>query len=374
MRKFDSVLDVIRDCCLVGIPARAPERARARLWALLELSLPGAMKDRVALRMIEDAEARGELRPGDAIVESSSGTMAEGLARMGVLKGYRVIIVTDPRLDELTTAKLRALGAEVEVVDTYHPVGGWQTSRLQRLREVVERLPRAFWPRQYDSPSNPGAYAEVGASIVDVLGPDIGAVVAAVGTGGSLCGVGGAVRARVPGVRVVAVDAVGSVLFHQPNRKRLQSGHGNSIVPGNLDYRAIDEVHWISDGEAFNGCRELAARTGLFAGGSSGAAYVAASWLAEQLPAGRHVVVILPDRGDRYCGSIYSEPFFEQHGLRGEVAAGEPLRIRYGIDEARRWSCAELPHDGSAAYHAPGVETTTALARELGLEPALVHP
>ena len=119
------------------------------------------MKDRVALQMIEDAEATGALRPGGVIVESSSGTMGEGLARVGALKGYRVIIVSDPRLDDIAKAKMRALGAEIEIVDRYDPVDGWQGPRLRLLREVIARTPGAFWTGQYDNPSNPGAYAEV---------------------------------------------------------------------------------------------------------------------------------------------------------------------------------------------------------------------
>jgi S-sulfo-L-cysteine synthase (3-phospho-L-serine-dependent) len=367
-RTVASPLDLIRDVCLVPITPRHPSLARAPLWAQLELGLPGGMKDRVALRMVEDAEARGALCKGGVIVESSSGSLAEGLARVGALKGYRVTIVTDPRIDELTKAKLRALGAELEIVDTYDRVGGWQSVRLRRLREVLERVPGAFWARQYDSPSNPAAYVEVGAAIAETLDCAIGALVGPVGTGGSLCGLAHALRAHVPDLRVVAVDAAGSVLFHQPNRQRLQSGHGNSLIPGNLEYEVIDEVHWVSDGEAFNACRELARRTGIFAGGSSGAAYIVASWLAQRYDERQHVVAILPDRGDRYWSTIYSDTFMAERGLLAEVAAAEPEQIRYGVDVAEHWSYAELPHDGSLPYHAPDTLTSRAVAAQLDLE------
>jgi len=366
-RRFDSLLDLIRESSVVRVPPRKASRATAQLWAQFELGLPGGMKDRVALRMIEDAEARGELRPGGVIVESSSGTMAEGLARVAAVKGYRLIIVSDPRLDEMTRSKLRAMGAELEIVETYDPAGGWQRSRLQRLQEVMERLPRAFWVKQYDSPSNPAAYADVAEALLESLGTDIAALVGAVGSGGSLCGTARFLRRVLPRLKVVGVDAVGSVLFHQPNRTRLQSGHGNSVVPGNLDYRTIDQVHWVSDGEAFGACQELARRTGIFAGGSSGAAYVVASWVAEQFGEDHHVVVIFPDRGDRYHGTIYSDAFLAEHGLV-EVAAGpQPQRVRYGVDVARRWSYADLPHNGQRSYHALDVRTTAEIAQELGL-------
>jgi S-sulfo-L-cysteine synthase (3-phospho-L-serine-dependent) len=367
-RRFDSPLDLIRESSVVRIPPREASRAGAQLWAQLELGLPGGMKDRVALHMIEDAEARGELHPGDVIVESSSGTMAEGLARVAAVKGYRLIIVSDPRLDEMTRAKLQALGAELEIVETYDPVGGWQRPRLERLRQVMERWPRACWVKQYESPSNPAAYADVARAMVESLGPNIAALVGTVGSGGSLCGTARCLRRLLPRLKVVAVDAVGSVLFHQPNRTRLQGGHGNSVVPGNLDYRAIDEVHWVADGEAFGACRELARRTGIFAGGSSGAAYLVASWVAAQSGEEDHVVAIFPDRGDRYHGTIYSREFLAERGLADAVAGPEPQRIRYGVDVAESWSHADLPH-GQAPYHAADVRTTREIAEELGLLP-----
>jgi cysteine synthase A len=369
MKKFESVMDLIGNCTLVRIPPRRSARKGASLFADLELQLPGGMKDRVALQMIEEAERKGDLKPGDVIVESSSGTMGEGLARVAALKGYRVVIVTDPRIDEITKAKLLAFGAELEVVDVYDPVGGWQVSRLQRLFEVMARVPRCFWARQYDSPSNPAAYAKVAHAIYGSLNGKVAALVAAVGTGGSLCGVGRTLRNLIPDLKVVAVDAVGSVLFHQPNYKRLQSGHGNSVVPGNLNYSVIDEVHWVSDGEAFNGCRELARTAGVFAGGSSGAAYVVASWVAGQFPSDQNVVVIFPDRGDRYYASIYSDDFLRDNNIEEEIAGASPMEITYGSEIARRWSFASLPHDGSVPYHF-GVRTTAEIADSLKLEMA----
>lgn len=366
--KAGSILDLMRGSPLVALRGRSAGDRRGRLWAKLECYLPGAMKDRVALHMIERAEAEGTLQPGGIIVESSSGTMAEGLARVGALRGYRVIIVTDPRIDPLTRAKLECLGATLEVVDTYHSEGGWQLSRLQRLREVLDAHPEAFWPRQYDSPDNAGAYAStMEQEIFDELGYRIAALVGTVGSGGSLCGTARALRRRLPSLRVVAVDAVGSALFHQPDRWRLQSGHGNSIIPGNIDYQTIDEVHWISDGEAFHACRELACREGLFTGGSSGAAYLVASWIAEQVPGDQDVVVLMPDRGDRYVETIYADGFLAERGLSGQKAARAPEEIRYGVDIAERWSRAVLPHDGSVPYYAPTVRRTADLARELGL-------
>lgn len=366
MRRYTSLLELMREVTLVEIEPRQP--AAAHLSALLELALPGAMKDRVALGILETARERGWLRPGGVIVESSSGTMAEGLARVGALMGHRVIVVTDPRIDALTRAKLRALGADLEVVSAPDPQGGWQQARLRRLRDVLARLPEAFWPGQYDNPGNAGAYAAVADRLWQTFEGRLDVLVGPVGSGGSLCGLAARLRSRLPRLRVVAVDAVGSGLFGQPDRPRLQSGHGNSVVPGNIRYQLIDEVHWLSDAEAFLGCRELALRTGIFAGGSSGAAYIVASWVAAGLAPGQHAVVIMPDRGDRYFETIYSDDYLTAHELNAP-AAPAPARIVYGVEVARRWSCASLPHGTPAAgYYAPSVRTTREIAAELGLE------
>lgn len=367
-RAVSSILDLMRESPLLALRGRGARSVHGRLWAKLELALPGGMKDRVALQIVEDAEAAGLLQPGALIVESSSGTLAEGLARVGAIKGYPVLIVTDPRLDPVTHAKLIALGAIVEVVDTYHPTGGWQWSRLERLAQVLAANPGSFWTRQYDNPSNSSTYEiRMAEELIAVLGSNISALVGSVGSGGSLCGTARALRRLRPDLRVVAVDALGSSLFNQPARKRLQSGHGNNIVPGNIDYSIIDEVHWLTDGETFGGCRELARREGVFAGGSSGAVYIVASWLVEELGKGEQVVAILPDRGDRYAETIFSDSFLAEHGLLGCSAAWEPVTIRYGVDVAERWSRAELPHDGSQPYHTDETPRTRDLAQSLGL-------
>jgi len=364
MRKVSSMLELMRDSPLVRLRGRELCRPRSPLWAKLELSLPGAMKDRVALRCVEDAEADGRLEKGGLIVESSSGTLAEGLARVGTLKGHAVIIVTDPRIDRMTKAKLEAFGATVDVVGHYHPTGGWQHSRLERLHEILAQNPGAFWPQQYDTPSNAGAYELLAGELLEALGTGIGAIVCSVGSGGSISGTARNLRREITDLRVVAVDAVGSVLFHQPPKVRLQSGHGNNIIASNIDYSQIDQAHWVADGEAFHGCRELARNEGIFAGGSSGAVYLAACWVARRVAPGRDVVAILPDRGDRYHELIYDDESFENHGLSGTAAAGEPAALRYGSETATRWSYADLPRDGSPLF-ATGVTHTRDLVKEL---------
>jgi len=362
----NSVLDLMKDTPLVALHGRSVNHRRANLWAKLELAQPGQMKDRIARRLIESAAHSGKLPPGGTIIESSSGTMAEGLARVGAIFGYRVIIITDPTLNPSLRAKLLAFGAVIEMVRRRHNSGGWQRSRLNRLKKILKRENGAYWPRQYDNGAIPAAYAEeIGNEITAALG-DVHALVAGVGSGSSLCGTAKALHERNPATRIVAVDAVGSVQFNQPERPRRQTGHGNSVIAGNIDYKSIHEAHWLNDGEAFNACSELARQEGIYAGGSSGAVYVVASWLAEQLPKNTNVVAIFPDRGDRYADTIYNFEYLEREGLRGVIADPRPVDIEYGIDVAERWSRAPLPHDGSMPYYAPTALRTESLSPRSG--------
>jgi cysteine synthase len=164
-----------------------------------------------------------------------------------------------------------------------------------------------------------------------------------VGSGGSLCGAARALRAVLPHVRVVAVDAVGSVIFGQPDQpKRLQSGLGNSLVPGNVDRSVIDEVHWLSDAEAFGATLELARREQIFAGNSSGSVYAVGCWYACTMPSGTRIVSLLPDRGDRYVETVFDPDYRHRHGLPPDSRMPEgPVQVELGT-AVNAWSFARL--------------------------------
>ncbi|GAA3585472.1 S-sulfocysteine synthase CysK2 [Nonomuraea rosea] len=312
----------------------------ANVYAKLELANPYGMKDRVAKQSILAAKADGTLRDGGLIVESSSGTLAMGVALVGGYLGHRVHIVTDPRMDAITAAKLDALGATLDVVPAM-TANGWQSARLERLRTVMAENPGAFWPRQYDNPQNPAAYEALAREVESEL-PRVDVLVGAVGSGGSLCGTARVLRRGNPYLRVVAVDAAGSAIFGQPDvPKRLQSGLGNSLVPANVDFSVIDEVHWLSDREAFAATLELAAREKVFAGNSSGSAYLVARWLSGRLGPDATVVVIFPDRGDRYAHTIYNPEYRAAHGMTNLRPPAGPHRIGL-TDTAVTWSYATL--------------------------------
>ncbi|QPQ32765.1 cysteine synthase family protein [Lysinibacillus sp. JNUCC 51] len=309
----NSILDIIGETPLISLTLDS--KALANVYGKLELQNPYGMKDRVAKNIILKAKEDGLLLDGAPIIESSSGTMALGLALVGTYLGHEVHIVTDPRIDSLTKRKLKALGANLHVVNEMEKIGGWQKARLIYLNKLLERMPNAFWPQQYENINNPNAYNALADEAVEKIGK-IDYLVGSVGSGGSLCGTAKALKKRNPNIKVVGVDAIGSSIFLQnDNPKRLQSGLGNSIQPKNVDHSLIDYVHWLNDEEAFNWTRELASQEKIFAGNSSGSVYAVSRWLSRNINVDLNILCIFPDRGDRYFETIYDDDFYNKFSL-----------------------------------------------------------
>ncbi|MFD8891270.1 pyridoxal-phosphate dependent enzyme [Streptomyces sp. NPDC059566] len=373
---FDTVTDAIGATPLVRL--RLGEARGVEVYAKLELQNLFAMKDRVARNILLEARRLGTLKPGDPVIESSSGTMALGVALVGRSLGHEVHIVTDPRIDPVTLAKLRALGCRVHIVEamTSH---GWQSARLERLAELRGELPGAFWPQQYTNPDNPGAYRTLAGELLEDLGR-FDTLVGAVGSGGSLCGTARALRAALPALHVVGVDCVGSALFGQPDvPQRLQSGLGNSLLPKNLDRTLVDEVHWLNDHEAFAATWDLAREQQIFGGNTSGSVYRVLTGLAERAEPGTRIVGILPDRGDRYADTVYNDEHWDANRLREVPTATAPAAL--GTDgTARTWSALAYSPPAGIRRHLLFVESNTTgtgmlaleRARELGTVPVLL--
>lgn len=341
----DSLIEAIGHTPLVRL--RLPQGVGAQGYVKLESQNLFAMKDRVARQIILAARESGELAPGAPLIESSSGTMALGVALVGTALGHPVHIVTDPRIDPITLGKLRALGCQVHVVRqmTAH---GWQSARLERLEMLRAELAGAFWPRQYSNPQNPAAYRGLAEELLaDLCHFDV--LVGSVGSGGSLCGTASALREKLPDLWVVGIDCVGSVLFGQPDQpRRLQSGLGNSLVPANLDHGQINEVHWLNDREAFSSTRQLAREQQIFGGNTSGSVYRVLRQVVEGLGSGARAVGILPDRGDRYVETVYSDAHWAEHALVEQPDRVKPARVRYG-EPVSSWSYSYLPARDAAA-------------------------
>lgn len=296
-------------------------------WAKLEGFNPGgSMKDRPALHMVERARARGLLRPGARIVESTSGSLGLGLALAGMTYGHPVTVVTDPGLEPIVQNMLTAYGADVDVVSEPHPVGGWQQARKDRVAQLLAADPDAWCPDQYSNPDNIDAYRSLALELVDQLGR-IDVLVCSVGTGGHSAGVARVLRESNPNLKVIGVDTIGSTIFGQPATKRLMRGLGSSIYPRNVDYSLFDEVHWVAPAEAVWAARSLAATHHASGGWSVGAVALVAGWAARTMAADTTIAAVFPDGPQRYFDTIYNDDYCREHGLLGHLPPEEPAVI-----------------------------------------------
>lgn len=312
-------------------------------WAKLEGFNPGGIKDRAGLHMVERARARGELRHGGSIIESTSGTLGLGLALAGMVYGHPVTLVADPGLEGSMIRLLTAYGARVNVVAEPHLTGGWQQARRDRVTELMAQHPGSWCPDQYNNPDNVRAYVTLALELAAELG-HVDALVCSVGTGGHSAGVSGALRQFYPELVLVGVDTIGSTIFGQPARTRLMRGLGSSIYPRNVAYENFSEVHWVAPAEAVWTCRQLAASHYTTGGWSVGAVALVAGWLARTLPAHSRIVAIFPDGPQRYLGTVYDNDYCTAHGLLGSRPAVEPdVMGRVDEKEATRWTrCANV--------------------------------
>ncbi|WP_089156224.1 cysteine synthase family protein [Micromonospora sp. NBS 11-29] len=285
-----------------------------RLGANLYGAVFTLMKLLPARYILRRALARGELEPGTVIVETTSGTFGLGLAMQAALLGRKLILVGDPAVDVHLRRRLNDLGATVEICRDPARVGGYQRTRLDRLARIRAEHPRTFCPEQYRNPDNPRSYAVVAEQLVHGLG-QVDCVIGPVGSGGSMCGTVRALRTATPHTRAVGVDTQHSVLFGQPDGHRPLRGLGNSLWPENLDHTVFDDVHWCTAGQAYAATRRLHSRHVIYAGPTSGAAYLVAEWHARAHP-DELCVVLLPDEGYRYQSTVYDDEWLAARGYR----------------------------------------------------------
>ena len=280
----------------------------AKILAKLESFNPaGSAKDRVALAMINDAEARGLLKPGATIIEPTSGNTGIGLAAIAASRGYDVIIVMPDTMSKERQLLMTAYGAKLVLTDGSK---GMQAA-IDKAEQLAKEIPGSFIPGQFDNPANPAAHeASTGPEIWEDTDGDVDIFVAGVGTGGSLTGVGRYLREKNPNIQIVAVEPAGSPLLSQgkAGSHGLQ-GIGANFVPKVLDTAIYNEIVTVTEEQAYEAGRTLGKREGILAGISSGAALYAATELAKRPEnKGKTIVVLLPDTGDRYL----STPMFAE--------------------------------------------------------------
>ncbi len=293
----ESILDLIGHTPLVQL-RRVPGEGAAQVLGKLESRNPGgSVKDRIAQAMIEAAEQEGRLKPGDTIVEPTSGNTGIGLALVAAVKGYRLVLTMPEDMSLERRKLLRRLGAEFVLTPALEGMTGAVFAAEQLVREQGY-----FMPQQFENPANPEIHARTtGPEIVAATGGQVDAFVVGVGTGGTITGAGRVLREANPHVHLVAVEPERSpVLAGGRPRPHAIQGIGASFVPGVLDRTLLDEIIAVSDDDAIAMMERLAREEGLLVGISAGANVYAACAVARRLGAGRTVVTILPDTGERY--------------------------------------------------------------------------
>jgi len=297
----DSVLDLVGDTPLVRLPRL--NRTGADLVAKLEFANPmSSVKDRIGLAMIEAAERDGRLAPGAEVVEATSGNTGIALAFVCAAKGYRLTLTMPDSMSIERRTILRALGAELVLT----PAAEGMPGAVRRAGELLSARPGAFMPQQFENPANPEVHRRTTAEeIWRDTGGEVDALVAGVGTGGTLTGIASVLKARRAGFEAVAVEPADSPVLSggEPGPHKIQ-GIGAGFVPGVLDTDLIDEVIRVTNDEAMTTARRAAAEEGLFVGISAGAALFAAlAYAARAGNAGKRIVVVVPSFGERYLST-----------------------------------------------------------------------
>jgi len=284
------------------------------VWSKLEGCNPGgSAKARSAARIVADAVASGTVEPGTTVIESTSGNMGVGLAQACVYYGLKLICVADRRTNPMTTGTMRALGAEVRMVDRPAPGSDLLQARLDLVERLLRDTPDSFWPNQYANESNPAAHADGTMREIDeALDGRVDYLFVAAGTAGTVRGCLDYVRREGRSTRVVAVDARGSVLFGGERGERRLPGMGAGRRSGIVESTTPDEVVMVDELECVVGCRRLALREGILAGASSGGVLAALDRLSGSIDRDACCAVILADGGQAYLDTVYNDDWVQR--------------------------------------------------------------
>jgi cystathionine beta-synthase len=321
-RARTNILEAIGHTPLVKLQ-RLDEDVAADIYVKCEYMNPGgSMKDRMTLHLVNQAEVRGELKPGGTIIEATSGNTGAGLAMIAAVRGYQCVFVMPDKMSAEKIASLRAWGARVVVcpaaVEPEDPRSYYSVAKRMSLE-----IRNAFYANQYHNQDNPaGHYRSTGPEIWEDTGGDIDVFIAGMGTGGTMAGVGRYLKERKPSVKLVGVDPVGSLYYDYVKSARLTKpftykveGIGEDFLPSTFDPKLLDDIVRVDDKECFLTARDLVRLEGLYAGGSSGAAVAGALKYARETNKRENIVVLLPDSAAKYLSKVFNDEWLRENGF-----------------------------------------------------------
>jgi cysteine synthase A len=285
------------------------------LYAKLEqFNLGGSIKDRPALRIIEEAIREGKIKQGATVIESSSGNMAIALAYICLRYGLNFIAVIDSRTTKINIAILETLGAKVEMIrQSEEKMGDLLELRFERAQQLLKEIPGSFWSNQYANENNYKSHHTTMLEIDEVLDGKIDYIFCVASTCGTLRGCSEYLKQKGRSTKIIAVDAYGSIIFGGVPVNRLIPGHGSSIRPEIYHDGLADRIVYVNDAECVAGCRLLLQKEAVLSGGSSGAIISGFAKVKNDIPKKSNVVMILPDRGERYLDTIYNSKWVSKN-------------------------------------------------------------
>ncbi len=386
----NSILDTIGWSPIVYLN-RSVTGMTPRIAAKIEAFNPGgSAKDRIARAMIEDAEARGALKPGGTIIEATAGNTGLGLALVGAVRGYRCILVMPDKMSEDKVRLLRAYGAEVVITPSTVPPDSPESYNGVADR-LAREIPDAWRPDQFGNIANPEAhYRHTGPEIWEQTKGRVTVFVASAGTGGTLSGAGKFLKEQNPDIRIIGADIEGSILSGDTPKPWKVEGIGEDFVPKTLNAQVIDEWIRVSDAESFSTARRIAREEGLLLGGSCGTALAAAFKFAPRCRADDLMVVLCPDTGRNYISKMYNDEWMAENGFidrppeqttigdllvaigRADkvIALGEQDTLQKAVATFREYGFSQLPVVDSGRVTGAVEEITLMRALHQGVTPS----
>lgn len=307
---YDNVLDAVGNTPMIRLNRMTDEDCAEILVKFEAVNVGGSIKTRTALNMILDAEEKGIIKEDTIIVEPTSGNQGIGLALVGAVRGYKTVIIMPDSVSEERRKLVKQYGADIRVVHDEGDIGKCINDCIQMAMDMKAEDPRVFVPQQFENMANYQVHFEkTGAEIVEQVGKKIDGFCSGIGTGGTISGIGAALRKANPDIEIWALEPENAaILSGREVGSHIQMGIGDGVIPGILDQKIYDDIVIVTDEEALETARELAKKEGLLCGISSGTNVAAAIKLARKLGKGKTVVTVLPDTAERY----YSTPLFAE--------------------------------------------------------------